>query len=203
MANIRPTSERAAIRSHDCAVYVSLELSCSKWLVTSLLAGSERMSRHTIEAGDAPGLLSLLAGLGGKAQELAGTPARIVTIQEAGRDGFWLHRLLVSNGIESHVVDAASVSVPRRRRRAKSDSIDGEVLLRTLLAWLRGEPRVCSMVKPPSPEEEDRRRLCRERHGLITERTRLNNRIRGLLAAQRDQALQSLAQRQPPASGKA
>ncbi|MDX4993111.1 IS110 family transposase, partial [Streptococcus suis] len=78
----------------------------------------------------------------------------LITIQEAGLDGFWLHRLLEQHGIESHVVDAGSVAAPRRRRRPKSDRIDGETLLRTLLAWQRGEPRVCSMVRPPSSEQE-------------------------------------------------
>jgi len=66
-------------------------------------------------------------------------------------------------GIESHVVDPASIARSRRRRRAKTDRIDGEALLRTLLAYKRGEPRVCTMVRAPTPEDEDRRRLCRER----------------------------------------
>src|SRR5258705_13988303 len=93
-----------------------------------------------------------------RVQQLAGRPVKIVVIQEAGLDGFWVHRLLEANGIESHVVDPVSITVPRRRRRAKTDAIDGETLLRTLLAWTRGEPRVCAMVVPPTPEEEDHRR---------------------------------------------
>jgi transposase len=108
----------------------------------------------------------------------------VVTIQEAGLDGFWIHRLLAQHGIESHVVDAGSIAVPRRRRRAKTDSIDGETLLRTLLAWKRGEPRVCAMVVPPTPEQEDRRRTSRERAALLRERVRHVNRIKGLLAGQ-------------------
>ena len=105
-------------------------------------------------------------------------------IQEAGLDGFWLHRLLEANGIESHVVDPASIAVDRRKRRRKTDSIDADALLRTLMAWARGERRVCSMVRPPSPEEEDRRRLSREREALVKERIQHSNRIKGLLAAQ-------------------
>ena len=105
-------------------------------------------------------------------------------IQEAGLDGFWVHRLLDSNSIESHVVDPASIAVPRRQRRAKTDAIDGETLLRTLLAWKRGEPRVCSMVVPPSPEQEDHRRIARERAVLLKERVRHVNRVKGLLAGQ-------------------
>jgi transposase len=119
-----------------------------------------------------------------RAQQLTGRPVKIVVIQEAGLDGFWVHRLLEANGIESHVVDPASIAVPRRRRRAKTDAIDGETLLRTLLAWKRGEPRVCAMVVPPTPEEEDRRRICRERAILLRERIRHTNRIKGLLAGQ-------------------
>ena len=105
-------------------------------------------------------------------------------IQEAGLDGFWIHRALENEGIESHVVDPASIATSRRRRRAKTDRLDGETLVRTLLAWKRGEPRVCAMVKVPSPEEEDRRRVTRERKVLISERVRHVNRIKGLLFAQ-------------------
>ena len=99
-------------------------------------------------------------------------------------DGFWLHRLLEAEGVESHVVDPGSVAAPRRQRRAKTDAIDGETLLRTLLAWRRGEPRVCAMARPPSPEEEDRRRTARERGALLKEQVRHTNRIKGLLATQ-------------------
>lgn len=174
----------AATGAEHAAVVASLELSRSKWLVTSLLPGSERMSKHGIAAGDGRALLELLERRRRQAEEHSGIAVRVITIQEAGLDGFWLHRLLEQNGIESHVVDAASVAVSRKRRRAKSDGIDGESLLRTLLAWRRGEPRVCSMVRPPSPEEEDRRRLVRERAVLIEERIRISNRVRGLLASQ-------------------
>jgi transposase len=86
--------------------------------------------------------------------------------------------------VDSHVVDAASIAVDRRSRRAKTDRIDVEKLLRTLMGWARGERRICSMVRPPSPEQEDARRLTRERGTLITERVRHVNRIKGLLATQ-------------------
>jgi transposase len=126
----------------------------------------------------------LLARLRTKAEQMAGVPIEIVVIQEAGLDGFWVHRLLEANRIESHVVDAASIAVPRRRRRAKTDAIDGETLLRTLRAWKRGEPRVCAIVAPPSPEQEDQRRISRERAILLRERVRHVNSIKGLLASQ-------------------
>src|SRR5207245_8742036 len=119
-----------------------------------------------------------------KALARTGESYRIVAIQEAGLDGFWLHRALQQEDVESHVVDPASIATPRRRRRAKTDRLDGETLLRSLLAYKRGEPRVCAMVVAPSPEGEDRRRLCRERRTLIEERITHVNRINGLLCAQ-------------------
>ncbi len=166
------------------ALYVSLELSRSTWLVTSLSSGSNKMSKYTTAGSDGVALLALLARLRTKAEQPAERPVSISVIQEAGLDGFWVHRLLEANGIESHVVDPASIAVPRRRRRAKTDAIDGETLLRTLLAWERGEPRVCAMVVPPTPEQEDRRRLSRERAILLQERVQHVNRIKGLLAGQ-------------------
>jgi transposase len=142
------------------------------------------MSRHSVTAGDTAGLFALFAELKRKAEVRTGQSYPIITIQEAGLDGFWLHRVLRQNGVESHVVDPASIAMPRRRKRAKTDRLDGETLLRALLAYKRGEPRVCAMVVAPSPEEEDRRRLCRERRTLIEERVRHGNRIKGLLFAQ-------------------
>ena len=161
-----------------------MELSRSNWLVTSLSPGKgEKMSKHGIAAGNVAELLALFAEFKRKTEARTGQSYPIVTIQEAGLDGFWLHRVLQQEVIESHVVDPASIAAPRRRRRAKTDRLDGEALLRTLLAYKRGEPRVCAMVVAPSPEEEDRRRLCRERRTLIAERIRNVNRIKGLLFA--------------------
>ena len=179
------TDGPAAIRTHIAAIFVSLELSRSNWLVTSVSPGmGEKMSKHSVTAGDVAGLLKLFAELKRKAEVRTGQSYPTITIQEAGLDGFWLHRVLQQEGIESHVVDPASIATPRRRRRAKTDRLDGETLLRALLAYKRGEPRVCAMVVAPSPEEEDRRRLCRERRTLIEERVTHVNRIKGLLFAQ-------------------
>src|SRR3954471_1522625 len=141
------------------------------------------MVKQALKAGDSQGLLALLARFKTQAERQVGDPVRIVTIQEAGLDGFWLHRLLEANGVDSQVVDPASIQV-NRRRRAKTDRIDVEGLLRTVMAWARGERRVCSMVRPPSPEVEDARRPSRQRQALLTERVRHVNRIKGLLSGQ-------------------
>ena len=170
--------------ANDITLFVSLELSKSKWVVTINRPGSEKFSKHGVEGGDGAGLLDLLSRSRAKAEQRYGVRVKAIVIQEAGLDGFWIHRLLLANGIESQVVDAASIAVDRRHRRAKTDSIDGETLLRTLMAWARGERRVCSMVRAPSPEEEDRRRLTRERGTLLKERIQHTNRIRGLLSGQ-------------------
>src|SRR6266496_3753130 len=180
-----PSDGPTAIRTQFGAIFVSLELSRSNWLITSLSPGKgEKMSKHSVTAGDVAGLMKLFAELRRKAEVRTGQSYPIITIEEAGLDGFWLHRVLQQNGVESHVVDPASIATPRRHRRAKTDRLDGEMLLRALLAYKRGEPRVCAMVVAPSPEEEDRRRICRERQSLIAERITHVNRIKGLLFAQ-------------------
>ena len=183
--SLDPHAEPAAIQTHIGAIFISLELSRSKWLITSLVpGGGQRMSKHWVDAGDLTGLLARFWAIRDKVLARTGITYPIVVIQEAGLDGFWIHRALVQEGIESHVVDAASIAVSRRRRRAKTDKIDGEGLLRALLAFKRGEPRVCSMVRVPMPEDEDRRRICRERQTLTAERIRHVNRIKGLLFSQ-------------------
>jgi len=174
-----------AIRVDLGAIFVSLELSRKRWLVTSLSPGAgEKMSRHAVAGADLAGLLALFEALRKKAQARTGRWWGVVCLQEAGLDGFWLHRALEAEGVKSHLVDPASVAVNRRKRRAKSDKIDGAALLRTLMAWTRGEPQTCSMVRAPSPEAEDRRRPCRERATLMKERVEHANRIKGLLFAQ-------------------
>jgi transposase len=175
----------SAIRSDLGAIFISLELSRSTWLITSLSpGGGEKMSKHSVLAGDICVLLARFLELRQKAFARTGKSFPVIVVQEAGLDGFWIHRVLQNEGIESHVVDPASIATSRRRRRAKTDRIDGEALLRALLAYKRGEPRVCAMVKAPAAEEEDRRRLCRERKVLIAERVKHVNRIKGLLFSQ-------------------
>jgi len=175
----------STIRTDLGAIFISLELSRSTWLITSLSpVGGEKLSKHSVRSSDVAGLLERFAQLREKARARTGEVFPLIVIQEAGLDGFWIHRVLQSEGIESHVVDPASIATSRRRRRAKTDRIDGEALVRALLAYKRGEPRVCAMVKAPTPEEEDRRRVCRERKVLIAERVQHVNRVKGLLFCQ-------------------
>jgi transposase len=183
------TAVATTAHANSITLFASLELSKSKWVVTINSPGSEKFSKHVVEGGDGACLLDLLSRSRAKAEQRYGVQIKAIVIQEAGLDGFWIHRLLLANGIESHVVDAASIAVARRHRRAKTwgaktDAIDGETLLRTLMAWARGERRVCSMVRAPSPEDEDRRRLTRERGTLLKERIQHTNRVRGLLSGQ-------------------
>jgi transposase len=174
-----------AIQTNLGAIFISMELSRSTWLITALLPGSSgKMSKHNVKASDLVALFDLFSKLRERCRSRTGYDYPIISIQEAGLDGFWIHRLLQGNGIDSHVVDAASIAAPRRSRRAKTDRIDGEALIRVLMAYKRDEPRVCSIVRAPSPEEEDRRRIGRERRQLTTERVSHSNRIRGLLFSQ-------------------
>src|SRR2546429_2473821 len=148
-----PRPAQAAIRTDLGAIFVSMELSRRAWLITSLSpGGGEKMSKHSVPASDVSGLLRRFAELRRKAAARTGRDFPVITIQEAGLDGFWIHRVLQSEGIESHVVDAASILTSRRRRRAKNDKIDGETLVRTLLAYKRGGPPGGFMVKSPTTQ---------------------------------------------------
>lgn len=167
------------------AIFASIELSKKTWLLTSMSPGAgDKMSRHTIVGGDIASLFAQLSMLRRKVCDRTGREYPFVIIQEAGQDGFWVHRALSAEGYESHVVDAASIATSRRKRRVKTDRLDGESLIRALLAFKRGEPRVCSMLRVPDHDEEDRRRIVRERKVLMEERIRHSNRIKGLLFSQ-------------------
>src|SRR3954471_3643999 len=112
--------EHAAIRTDLNAIFVSLELSRSTWIITSLApGGGEKMSKHSVRNGDIAGLLARLSQLKEKARARTGHVFPIIVIQEAGLDGFWIHRVLQTEGIESHVVDPASIATSRRRRRRR------------------------------------------------------------------------------------
>ena len=168
----------------SATLFVALELSRSTWLVALHSPLSDKLSQHRIEGGDVEGLLALIARKREQAQARLGRPIRVVSCFEAGYDGFWLHRWLCAHGIENRVLDAASLLVDRRAKRAKTDRLDAAGLLRTLMALERGEMQVCRVVHGPSPAQEDARRRSRERARLVVERGQHVSRIKGLLMTQ-------------------
>ena len=173
-------STQAAL-DYNSTIIGALELSEKKWVLAVQLPGVSRHSRHVLEAcGD--GLASFVERLKARCAAAGRKIARVILTHEAGRDGFWLARFLARRGIEVHVIQPSSLPVDRRARRAKTDIIDVEMLLRTLMAWLRGEPRVCSMVPIPSEADEEARRAYREREDLTGERRSIVNKIDGILA---------------------
>jgi transposase len=169
---------------HCGTIFVAIELSQKSWLVTLHSPDRDRISRHKLEGGDHAALLALVEKVRSRAEQQLGSAIRIASCYEAGYDGFWLHRLLLAAGVMNFVFDAASIPVEQRGRRAKTDRIDGELLLRTLMAHLRGEPRVVRIVQVPMVEQEDARRGSRERERLVKEQTAHSNRIKALLRLQ-------------------
>jgi len=164
-------------------VYVAFELSKAKWKLGVIVPGSQKMSRYTIGGGGLAELTARLSSARAKAAR-CGKPVRIMSCYEAGLDGHWLHRWLTEQGVINHEIDPSSIEVSRRARRAKTDRLDLEKLMRAFLAHLRGEPRACSVVHVPTVEDEDRKRRSRERERLLKERTAHGNRIKGLLHGQ-------------------
>jgi transposase len=169
------------IAGHNGTIFVAIELSQWCWLVTMHSPDKNRFSRHKLDGGNDVGLLALIERIRLRAEQALGSVPRVVSCYEAGYDGFWLHRRLEAAGITNFVFDPASIAVEQRARRAKTDRIDGELLLRTLMAYCRGEPRVVRIVRVPTPAQEDARRATRERERLIKEQTAHTNRIKALL----------------------
>ena len=165
----------------DSTMVAVIEMSQSKWLVAGMIPGVSRRPLKKIDA-DADTLLKLLQRWRNEAHQAGRMIKRVVCAYEAGRDGFWLARWLQAHAVEAYVIHAASIAVSREHRRAKSDRIDTELLMRSFLGWLRGEKRHCSMVAIPTTAEEDARRPGRERESLVAERTRIVNRIKAVLA---------------------
>lgn len=165
----------------DSTIIAVIEMSQSSWLVAGMVPGIKRQPRKKLGA-DETALLQLLHRWREEAARAGHTINRIAVAYEAGRDGFWLARWLWQRGIEAHVIHATSVAVSREHRRAKSDRLDTEQLIRAFLGWLRGEARHCSMARLPTLEEEDARRPNRERENLVSERTRIVNRMKSALA---------------------
>jgi transposase len=163
-------------------LYLALDLGERHWTLAFTVGRGQRPRVRTIPAGDLERLTTELAA----ARRRFGLPpeAQVVSCYEAGRDGFWLHRALLAAGVTNVVVDAASIEVPRRARRAKTDRLDARKLVTMLGRYIEGERPVWHVVHVPSEADEDRRHLERARETLVADQTGLVNRIQGLLATQ-------------------
>jgi transposase len=161
-------------------LYLAFELGQNTWKLGFTIGVAQQPRERMILAG----ALDMLQQEITRAKQRFGLPeeARVVSCYEAGRDGFWLHRFLVAHDVENLVIDSASIEVNRRQRRAKTDRLDVRKLLTMLLRHSAGEKKVWSVVRVPSVEEEDRRQLHRELTTAKQDRTRIINRIKGLLA---------------------
>jgi transposase len=180
MAQVNDLSRSLASFEQSGTLVVVLEMSQSSWLAAGVVPGVERRPLKKISP-DPAALLRLLERWRDQAVRAGQTVTRAVLAFEAGRDGFWLARWLRARGIETYVVHSTSVAVSREHRRAKTDRLDTEMLIRVFLGWLRGEPRHCKMVAIPTLEEEDAKRPSRERESLVGERTRIINRMKAAL----------------------
>jgi len=162
-------------------LYLAFELGRKEWKLGFAAQLGQRPRLRTIRAGD---LVRLEEEIGRAQQRFGLQEPRVVSCYEAGRDGFWLHRFLISQGVENVVVDSSSLEVNRRARRAKTDRLDAEALVSRLIRFTQGEKKVWSVVRVPTPEQEDGRHLSRELDVLKQEQTRHRNRLQGLLASQ-------------------
>lgn len=161
---------------------MALEISNKRWCLLFRRAGSTRERRKTLLAWDRQGLKAQLELA--KAKLDLPPDAPVLSCYEAGRDGFSIHRFLVSIGVDNRVIDSASIEVTQRAKRVKTDRVDLAKLMSLLARVHAGEPDVWHEVRVPSQEDEDSRRLHRERERLLKERTALGNRIGSLLATQ-------------------
>src|SRR5260370_18235475 len=181
MAQFEDLSRCLAAFDQNSTLVTVVEMSQSSWLVAGVVPGAARQRLKKLEP-DGAGVLGLVQRWRSEGVKAGRMIDRIVLAYEAGRDGFWLARWLRSHGIESYVIHPTSIPVSREHRRAKTDRLDAAMLLRALLGWLRGEPKHCAMAAIPTIEEEDAKRPGRERESLVSERTRIVNRMKGALA---------------------
>ena len=179
---VRAINLPAAMHVETARCLFAIELSKQSWVIGFIRPFSSKVSRRILSGGDWEGLLKLIEEVQTRASRETGRTVEVMSCYEAGYDGFWLHRLLEAHGVRNYVIDPASLQVDRRARCVKTDRIDTERLLRSLMAYLRGEPKVWSVVRVPTIAEEDARRLHRERDRLISERVQHVNRIKGLCA---------------------
>lgn len=175
---IKNTTDGPAERT----LYLAFELGNSEWKLGFSLGLGQSPRQRKVQAGDLAGLEAEIRRA--KERFKIAETTRVVSCYEAGRDGFWLHRYLVSQGVENRVVDSASIEVNRRAKRAKTDNLDVQKLLTMLLRYDSGEEKVWSVVHVPSVEAEDSRHLHRQLSAFKADRTRHSNRIKGMLVGQ-------------------
>lgn len=176
------TTTPATPSTNGAVLHCALELGLRTWKLGFGTGLGDRPRERTVPGGAGQAVLEELARA--KARFGLAADARVVCCYEAGPEGFWLYRLLRAHGVECYVVDSASIEVNRHKRRAKTDKLDVRALLRLLIRHGLGEAKVWRVVHVPPAAAEDRRQLHRELATLIEERTRLRNRVRGLLKSQ-------------------
>lgn len=181
MSEMFNPSAAATAFDHNTTIVAVLELSGKNWLFGAVAPGVTKRAKRGFAARDIAAVTKALEQLKAQAQKAGFAVARIALAYEAGRDGFWIARALAQHGIEVHVMHPASIAIERRAKHAKTDRIDVDLLLTTLIGWLRGEPGRCTMAPIPTQEEEDMREPGRRRRALVQDRLKVENRIGGLL----------------------
>ena len=174
-------SRSFTVLNQDSTLIVVIEMSQSSWLVAGMVPGVERQPLKKLKP-DEDQLMKLMNRWRYEALRAGHAIERMVVAYEAGRDGFWLARWLRERGVEAYVIHPSSIAVSREHRRAKTDRLDTELLMRAFLGWLRGERRHCSMAAIPTIEEEDAKRPNREHEKLVGDRTRIVNRMKSTLS---------------------
>lgn len=176
------TSPRPQITKQTTILHMAIELSATTWKLAFADVVGRRPRVRSIEAGRVQSLTSEIAAAKRAFRLDPETP--VISCYEAGRDGFWVHRCLVSMDIESQIVEPASIEVNRKKRRAKTDRIDAQKIVNALIRWKSGDQLACRMIRIPDPQDEDARNLNRELRTIKTEKTSHTNRMKSLLAAQ-------------------
>jgi len=176
------TSPRIQSITSNVCLHMSIELAAASWKLGFADQFGRRPRVRSIEAGNFHQLRSEIASA--KKKFGLEPDAAVISCYEAGRDGFWVHRCLVSIGIESHIVEPASIQVNRKKRRAKTDRIDAQRIVSALMRFKAGDQFACRMIRIPDTEVEDVRNINREMRTIKTERTAFTNRIKGLLCTQ-------------------
>jgi len=176
------TSPSTPATTDAATIYGAIEMSSKSWLLAIQAPDRQKVSRHQMPAGDSAKLIAHLDQARSRVQEQTGAPVAVITCYEAGRDGFWVHRVLQENEIDNQVVDPASLLTDQKKKSKKTDRIDVFKILRALKLWHEGDAEACRMVHVPTPDQEDARRPGREAQRMKKEQTGHLNRINGLTA---------------------